>query len=155
MSILSQDFELVPRETRIQGQTRYLRVFHGIFSQTASCGCRSPSFQRETGERYLICVLCASNSHIVQLTNETVSTFGLDLSRMNCSRALFGLFGRTYRDNNSINNDGLNFNSQKSNYYQTTCSNQSGKTARKVHFCKFESMRFQRQSRKSQEKRIE
>jgi len=90
MSILSQDFELMPRETRIQGLARCSSAFHGIFSQIASGGCRSPSFQCDTGEQCLICVLCASNSHIVQLTKETVSTLGLDLSRMSCSRALFG-----------------------------------------------------------------
>jgi len=126
ISVISQDFELMPRETRIQGPTRYSRVFHGTFPQTAPDGCRSPSVLPARDRRMVphLRMLCASNSHIVQLTNETVSTFGLDVGRMSCFRALFGFSGRTSRDNTSINNDGRNFNNQRATtYYQTTCAN--------------------------------
>ena len=48
--------------------------------------------------------------------------------------------------------DGLNFNNQKSNQHAHSAME---KEAKKMHFRKFESMRFQRQGRQSQEKRID
>ena len=80
--------------------------------------------------------LSCNLAHLVRLTNRFVSTFGLDLGRMSCSRALFGVSEELPVVNysyTSINDDGKNINNQKSNYYQTTCADRSGKMTRKVH----------------------
>ena len=97
-------------------------------------------------------------AHLVRLTNRLVSTFGLDLGRMSPSSAPFGVSEEppvVNKSYTSINDDGKNLNNQKSNYYHTTCADGSGKMTRKVHFLKFESMRFQSQSRQSQEIRTD
>ena len=76
-------------------------------------------------------------ARLVRLSNRFVFTFGLDLGRMSCSRALFGVSEELPVVNNSytsINHDGKNLHSQKSNYYQTTCADRNGKLTRKVHF---------------------
>ena len=49
-------------------------------------------------------------THLVRLTNRFVSTFGLDLGRMSCSRALFGVSEEGNDHYTSINDDGKNLN---------------------------------------------
>ena len=49
-------------------------------------------------------------THLVRLTNRFVPTFGLDLGRMSCSRALFGVSEEVNTSYTSINDDGKNLN---------------------------------------------
>ena len=55
----------------------------------------------------------AATCHLVRLTNKFVSTFGLDLGCMSCSRALFGVSEELPVVSNSytsINDGGKNLN---------------------------------------------
>ena len=63
---------------------------------------------------------------LFKLTNGSVSTFGLNLSHMSFTRALFDVPGTIFRDEQliglmprSIYNDRRNFNNRKRNYMRS------------------------------------